>query len=93
MRTLSALGPENLSAASAAMGWIMVFSSWLDRASIGAASKAYILWSLSGNRFEGKELSVVALAPVKAASSLPRPANSRAPNPRTVSTDARCPIE
>ena len=40
VRTLRALGPVNLSAASAAMGWIMAFSSWLDRASIGAASKA-----------------------------------------------------
>ena len=40
VRTLSALGPVNLSAASAAMGWIMVFSNWLVRAVIGAASKA-----------------------------------------------------
>ena len=40
VRTLSALGPVNLSAASAAMGWIMVFSSWLVRAVIGAASTA-----------------------------------------------------
>ena len=40
MRTLRALGPDSLSAASAAMGWIMVFSSWLVRVFIGAASKA-----------------------------------------------------
>ena len=93
VRTLSALGPDNLSAASAAMGWIMVFSSRLDRRSIGAASNAYSLWSLPGSRFEGKDSPVIALAPVKAASSLPRPANSRAPKPRTVSTEARCPIE
>ena len=40
VRTLRALGPDILSAALAAMGWIMLFSSWLVMAFIGAASKA-----------------------------------------------------
>lgn len=39
VRTLRALGPDILSAASAAMGWIMLFSSRLVMAFIGAASK------------------------------------------------------
>ena len=58
VRTLRALGPVIWFAAEAAMGWIMVLSSWEDRAFIGPASRAYILWSLSGRRLEGKACSL-----------------------------------
>lgn len=92
VRTLRALGPVTLSAASAAMGWIMVRSSCWDMVSIGAASRAYSLCNLSGSLFDGKDVSAV-LTPVKVASSFPSPAISRAPRPRAVNTDALWPIE
>ena len=92
VRTFSAFGPVIWSAADAAIGCIINFSSCEDKALVGAASSAKALCNLSGRRFEGKEL-IEALAPVNAASSLPNPANSLAPRLRVVSTEARWPIE
>lgn len=57
--------------------------------------EANVLWSFSGSFLVGNEevgergLS----APVMAASSVPNPANSRAPRPRAVRIAARCPME
>ena len=53
-----------------------------------------MLWRLEGRRLEGKESGVVvASAPVRAASSFPRPASSRQPRPMVVRTEARWPME
>lgn len=103
MRILSALGPESLSAAEAAIGWRMEFSSDEEILFIGevrgssSVGEAKILWSLSGNFVVGNDeeeegkggISV----PVMAASSAPNPASSRAPRPRAVRMAARWPME
>lgn len=101
MRILSALGPESMSAAEAAIGWRIEFSSDEEILFIGEVSgsslegRAKILWSLSGNFLVGNDeegkrgISV----PVMAASSAPNPASSRAPRPRAVRMAARWPME
>lgn len=90
VRTLSALGPERVSAAWSASGWIIVFSILVESFLTGSASsKAYILWSLSGSFLDGKRFSGRAPVPMSAASSFPWPANSRAPIPRVVRMEIR----
>lgn len=97
MRTLSALGPENLSAAERAIGCSMKFSSDWEMLFSGdgeeASSVENIRWSFSGSFLDGKEFSGIMSPPVRAASSFWKPASSRAPRPRVERMEARWPME
>lgn len=91
VRTLSALGPANLSAADRAMGCSMEFSRDWETLFSGEeedSSSEKTLWSFSGSFLDGNEVSG-AVAPVTAASSFWNPASSRAPRPRVERMEAR----